>query len=622
MAVLRSILTKFGFKVEGGRLVHINKQVGAVKRRLSAATRQARAFRRELGSTANMLRYAAYAFVGSRVVKLFTKDYADMADAAAKMSKAMGISVEFYQALGHAAGISGATQEDVSKAMMQLGKRARDAREGLKKVKDAFKEMGLEVLDSNGNLKNQDVLLLEAADRFKEMKDGTAKTALAMEMFGRAGAKIIPLLNEGSDGIKAMMQEAKELGLVLDKKAAREAEEFNDQLRRAKGALTGVRNAIAKQLLPKITDLFRRFQLWYREGNNARRMLRWLKTAAKAAAVVLGLIVTVKTLKMFSSLGSALMAGVRALKLFGRAGMIAHAKLMLIFVVVAALFLAIEDLYVFAKGGDSLIGRALGDSKDAKELRSVLLEMGKALKYIWRTVRPLARQLLPILLHVFVFLVEILAKIIGAFLMLASKLGDFFLLAEEKIRAFFAAIAKGVTTAINKIKQIASGIAQAFTDAWEGVKLFFSDLGKAIDNLWSGFVSAIKTAMGIALKILNTIIGPLKWITEKLGLITGPTGGGFIFRKAQEIMKPKTGVGVTSPLVPMPAIAGAGALGGVGRTAVTTNMGGITVNVKGTANMNAPEFKRAVKTAVKDGIKETVRDAYRDLKPSGVSPVG
>ena len=61
----------------------------------------------------------------------------------------------------------------------------------------------------------QDVLI-QVSDAFAKSRDGAAKTAIAMQLFGRAGADLIPFLDQGSQNIDALTKKAQELGLVLN----------------------------------------------------------------------------------------------------------------------------------------------------------------------------------------------------------------------------------------------------------------------------------------------------------------------------------------------------------------------------------------------------------------------
>lgn len=63
--------------------------------------------------------------------------------------------------------------------------------------------------------KTTDAVILQLADRFKEMPAGAEKAALAVDLFGRSGLDLIPILNKGSEGFKESMEAAKRFGAVL-----------------------------------------------------------------------------------------------------------------------------------------------------------------------------------------------------------------------------------------------------------------------------------------------------------------------------------------------------------------------------------------------------------------------
>jgi len=89
----------------------------------------------------------------------------------------------------------------------------------------------------------------EVSDKFKGFTDDANKTALAMALFGKSGAELIPFLNTGSEEIAKLSKEAKQLGLDFAA-IAKPSEEFNDNLTRLKGAAVGLGVDIAKELLP------------------------------------------------------------------------------------------------------------------------------------------------------------------------------------------------------------------------------------------------------------------------------------------------------------------------------------------------------------------------------------
>ena len=172
------------------------------------------------------------------------------------MSKRTGVAVESLSGLKYAAEKAGSSLEGVATGLKFLGRNMADARNGTGEAKDAFKALGISVVDSTGKLKNTEEVFLKLSDKFANMEDGAGKTAIAMQIFGRSGADLIPLLNEGGDGIRKMTDEARKLGITFTTDGAKAADEFNDNMTRLKGNLTGLVQTIGNDLIPVFNKLF------------------------------------------------------------------------------------------------------------------------------------------------------------------------------------------------------------------------------------------------------------------------------------------------------------------------------------------------------------------------------
>ena len=83
------------------------------------------------------------------------------------------------------------------------------------------------------------------------------KAAIAQKVFGRAGADLIPLFDQGAEGMEKLRQQARDLGVVFTQDAANAAADFTDAQNELKSALAGVQQNIAKNLIPVITKLTR-----------------------------------------------------------------------------------------------------------------------------------------------------------------------------------------------------------------------------------------------------------------------------------------------------------------------------------------------------------------------------
>src|SRR5690606_12032417 len=109
------------------------------------------------------------------------------------------------------AALSDISIESLETSLKKFNKTIAEAAGGSKLQADSFKAIGIALKDSNGNLKSTEVLLGDVADKFAGYQDGAAKTALAMNLFGRAGADMIVQLNGGRKAMAEAAQEASDL---------------------------------------------------------------------------------------------------------------------------------------------------------------------------------------------------------------------------------------------------------------------------------------------------------------------------------------------------------------------------------------------------------------------------
>ncbi len=209
-----------------------------------------------LGQASGFLSWqtAAAAGAGALVGGLASmiKEAIDTADQMANMSARTGIATESLSKLAYAANQSDVSNETLQKSLKFLNTNLYDVAQGNETAIEKFKEFGVEVKNADGTVKNAEQALLATAEAYTKLENDAAKTALATEIFGRAGQELMPLLAEGSKGIKEMTDEAKKLGLEVNSTTAAAAERFNDNLDKMKGFTSGVAMAMLDDLVPAL----------------------------------------------------------------------------------------------------------------------------------------------------------------------------------------------------------------------------------------------------------------------------------------------------------------------------------------------------------------------------------
>ena len=222
---------------------------------------------------------------------MWMKSAIDAADETSKLAQKAGIAVNQVAGLQLAfrqSGLeAGALQTSMSKLSVAIAG-----------GNDALIAMGIQTKSTNGTLKSTRQVLGEVADKFAGYQDGAAKTALAVQIFGKSGADLIPLLNGGSEALDQFDDMARKLGLTLDDETAKNAEKFNDTVDLMGQGLVGIGRQIAAQILPTLTNLADQFFTTMTEGDRLKRIADALGFGLKALYSVAILVI-----EAFSTVG-------------------------------------------------------------------------------------------------------------------------------------------------------------------------------------------------------------------------------------------------------------------------------------------------------------------------------
>lgn len=349
--------------------------------------------------------------VAGEVVSAFSenvKEAIEYGNRLQKTSQSIGIATSALQELQYAGRLADLSAEEMSQSIGLLSRKMQEAKNGSEETAKAFK--GIAYKDGD-KLKNTDEVLGSIADKFEKMPDGAEKTALAMQLFGRAGKQMIPLLNKGSEELDKMRQEARDLGLVLGDDAVKASEELNDNLERLHMVTKGIWRQAIEPLIPAINELVKRFLEWRKENGKllAQKIQSFVKILIKGFNLLADVIDVVsaglKSIHLFMPL---ILAGVTALTFAiifmkreaiaaGIATAIAWLPITLLFVgiaaAVAAVLLLMEDFAVYQKGGKSLFGAfanswnkwleiKVDDTPFMRGLKTVLKMLGDAKQII------------------------------------------------------------------------------------------------------------------------------------------------------------------------------------------------------------------------------------------------
>ena len=152
------------------------------------------------------------------------------ADRIGKVSSKLGISSEQLQKFQFSAEQSGLSTETLNMAFQRFTRRIADARAGTGTALKAFNQMGISLQGAGGQAKTAEELFFEVADSMKGIKSETDKVSLAFKFFDSEGVSLVNMLQNGSEAIIAHGEQLENYEGIIDDKAIKATERFNDAL--------------------------------------------------------------------------------------------------------------------------------------------------------------------------------------------------------------------------------------------------------------------------------------------------------------------------------------------------------------------------------------------------------
>jgi hypothetical protein len=182
-----------------------------------------------------------------------------------------------------AAKLAGVDAGGFEAAVGKLNAKMADAAGGSKEAAATFAAMGVKIKGANGELRASEDVLKDLAEKFASYKDGPEKSALAMDLFGKSGKELIPLLNGGAAGLEKLRDEFRKLRGQITDENVKAAEEFNDNLTKLEAATGSLARKLTGSLLDALVQVTAKMVEAAKEGGFLRGVLAGVIEAGKIA---------------------------------------------------------------------------------------------------------------------------------------------------------------------------------------------------------------------------------------------------------------------------------------------------------------------------------------------------
>lgn len=327
------------------------------------------------------------------VISTLVTDFVDQAKAVSNLSRVAGEGYESFQLYAAGAKTVGVEQDKLADILKDTNDKIGDfLQTGAGPMADFFEKIGPKVgitADMFRDLSGKDALQLYV-DGLEKANLSQSEMTFYMEAIASDATLLLPLLKNGGAGFSAMAQEALDAGAVITESGRKSAKDFGDSWQMLTLWITGVKNSVAQELLPTLTDMISTIRGLIKDNkeliaSSLAAFFRLAAVALKGLAVAGALFLALKlgqtvlaTAYAVTFLTKAFTAGRLAALLFNAAVL---AIPILIGLAVAALALLADDLYTFFQGGESYIGDFV---RQWPLLGEAINGVGEALQFAWK----------------------------------------------------------------------------------------------------------------------------------------------------------------------------------------------------------------------------------------------
>lgn len=221
----------------------------------------------------------------------------------------------------------------------------------------SFRRLGIEVRDATGAMRPATEVMVQVAQALDRIPDPVRRAREAQRLLGSDARRLLDVLHTGEGGLAGYLRRVQELGGGILPEAAEASRRYTQAQGELRIATDSLRSVIATALLPRLAELV----------TKGAEALGWFSRMARGSRVVQ------------VGLAALVAVGVAAAGSLLASWAAAAAPFVLAAAAIALTVLALDDLWNFLEGHNSLIGTFLGK---IEELVDSMIGVGQTAHYV------------------------------------------------------------------------------------------------------------------------------------------------------------------------------------------------------------------------------------------------
>jgi lambda family phage tail tape measure protein len=192
------------------------------------------------------------------------------------LSEQTGASTTALSGFAPVATISGTAMEAIGASLAKLSKGLAGVDDETAGASKALQFLGIRAKDVSGNLRDPADVMNDIALKLAEFEDGAGKTAVAMELFGKSGAAMLPFLKD--------LAENQDLNIRLTAQQIEEADGASKAMARMRAESNFVAQTLVTSAIPSMSVLAKELKSVLLGTDNAVEGIQRLRTEGTLTA--------------------------------------------------------------------------------------------------------------------------------------------------------------------------------------------------------------------------------------------------------------------------------------------------------------------------------------------------
>ncbi|MBR2505269.1 MAG: hypothetical protein IKB61_04965 [Elusimicrobiaceae bacterium] len=239
-----------------------------------------------------------------------TLDVAAQVDEYITQSAITGVPTEMLQAWDYAAPLIDTDAETIKGAMTKITKAMGDAAGGSTEAQDKFSALGVSITESDGSLRSAEEVFYDVVDALGQMREGTERNAIAMDLMGKSAQELNPLFNAGSEALRKYGAEAEAAGYILDEYQIQKLGAVDDAYQKLQLTIEANRKQLAADFAPAAQSAM---ELFSDVVKKAGEMLKQSGIIENLASIISSLVDMIGTIGELVAASPSIQAAIKAI---------------------------------------------------------------------------------------------------------------------------------------------------------------------------------------------------------------------------------------------------------------------------------------------------------------------